>query len=70
MHEPPKIALARLKANPQPSGNAPGALPSGSHPDANLLAAFVEKSLTERERLQVLEHLAACADCREVAGAE
>ena len=37
------------------------------HPDANLLAAFVEKTLTEKERTQVLNHLSQCADCREVA---
>ena len=37
------------------------------HPDANLLAAFVEKTLTEKERTRVLHHLAQCAECREVA---
>jgi hypothetical protein len=37
------------------------------HPDANLLAAFVEKTLSEKERTQVLNHLAQCAECREVA---
>jgi len=37
-----------------------------THPDANLLAAFVERSLGGRERLQVLDHLAQCTDCREV----
>jgi hypothetical protein len=37
------------------------------HPDANLLAAFVEKTLSEKERTQVLNHLARCAECRELA---
>jgi len=37
------------------------------HPDANLLAAFVEKTLSENERTQVVNHLAQCAECREVA---
>jgi len=37
------------------------------HIDANLLAAFVEKTLTDRERAQVLSHLAQCAECRELA---
>ena len=37
------------------------------HIDANLLAAFVEKTLSERERAQVLNHLAQCAECRELA---
>ena len=35
------------------------------HPDANLLAAFAEKTLNERERTALLRHLADCADCRE-----
>jgi hypothetical protein len=44
-----------------------GAMPSSSaHPDADLLTAFAERSLSERERAQVLEHLAQCAVCREV----
>jgi len=65
----PKIALARLKANPESSGPAlgPDAFQGAGHPDANLLAAFVEKTLTERERTQVLNHLSQCAECREVA---
>lgn len=68
----PKIALARLKANPgAPKSSRPPAGPDAfqgaEHPDANLLAALVEKTLTERERTQVLNHLAQCADCREIA---
>ncbi|HUR37045.1 MAG TPA: zf-HC2 domain-containing protein, partial [Terriglobales bacterium] len=52
----PKVAAARLRAGG-----------GGSvHPDANLLAAFSEKALPESEREQVLTHLAACADCREI----
>lgn len=38
----------------------------GAHPDANLLTAFAEKSLGERERALVLGHLAECPGCREV----
>jgi len=38
----------------------------GSHPDADLLAAFSEHSLTAREQEQVLAHLAICATCRDV----
>jgi len=55
--EIPKIARARLE---QQSAGA------GSHPDADQMTAFVERSLGAREREQVLEHLARCADCREV----
>jgi len=38
----------------------------GVHPDANLLAAFAERSLPRREQRQLTEHLAACASCREI----
>ena len=38
----------------------------GSHPDANLLAAFADRALSKTERVQVLEHLARCADCRDI----
>jgi hypothetical protein len=68
----PKIALARLKQKPD-APKATGAsaglagFQGGQHPDANLLAAFVEKTLTERERTEVLNHLSQCAECREVA---
>jgi len=37
---------------------------SGEHPDANLLAAFAEQSLTTAERDFVLEHASRCAECR------
>lgn len=39
---------------------------AGPHPDADLLTAFAEGTLLQREKQEVLEHLAACADCREV----
>src|SRR5579864_6951574 len=54
MSELPKIVRARLKAEP-----------SGDHPDPNLLAAFAEQALPDRERAPVLLHLARCADCRD-----
>jgi len=40
--------------------------PAGPHPDADLLAAFAENAMPKAERKQVLTHLSACADCREV----
>jgi hypothetical protein len=55
--EIPKIAGARLRQQ------AAGA---GSHPDADQLTAFLERSLGAQEREQVLEHLSRCAPCREV----
>jgi hypothetical protein len=38
-----------------------------SHPDADTLTAYVERLLPAAERNQVLNHLAVCAHCREVA---
>ena len=37
-----------------------------THPDENLLTAFAERSLTEKEQQSMLEHLSACARCRDV----
>lgn len=37
-----------------------------THPDPDLLTAYVEQALGERERSQVIDHLAACRQCREV----
>lgn len=56
MAELPKSVIERLK---QQAG-------AQEHPDTNLLAAFSERALTGREREDLLEHLAACARCREV----
>ena len=56
MSEIPKIVRQRLQA-----GSA-----SPSHPDANLLTAFSERSLTGPERTAVVDHLSHCAECREV----
>jgi hypothetical protein len=57
MDQLPKIVRDRLQA---------GAAQAGAHPDADLLTAFVERSLGDRERTLVLDHLARCTDCREV----
>ncbi len=55
MSEVPKIVRQRLQSTV-----------AGEHPDANVLAAFSEQSLSGKERAQVLAHLGACAACREV----
>ncbi len=39
---------------------------AGSHPDANILTAFAEQALSERERREVFGHLAGCGECREL----
>jgi hypothetical protein len=38
----------------------------GPHPDPDLLSAFAEKALPERERGQILAHLGECVDCRQI----
>ena len=38
----------------------------GFHPDAQCLSAFAERALQERERVEVLAHLAVCGHCRQV----
>jgi Putative zinc-finger len=40
--------------------------PTGDHPDPDIITAFAENSLVERERLAVMAHLADCAECRAV----
>jgi len=56
MEQLPKIVAQRLQAVSR----------AETHPDANLLAAFTEKSLLPLEQTQILEHLAECAECRKV----
>ncbi len=56
MQDVPKIVLKRLQETAA----------AGTHPDADLLTAFAEQSLTETERARVMEHLVRCSDCREV----
>jgi photosynthesis system II assembly factor YCF48-like protein len=56
MEEIPKIVRQRLQAVARP----------GEHPGANLLGAFVERSLGTREQDQVLQHLSECISCREI----
>jgi hypothetical protein len=55
MQDFPKIVKSRLQEQ-KPA----------THPDADLLTAFSEQLLTVPERLSVMEHIACCADCREV----
>ena len=56
MEQLPKIVQQRLHATAS----------AGVHPDPDLLTAFAERSLHERERTHVLQHLGQCADCRQV----
>jgi Photosynthesis system II assembly factor YCF48/Putative zinc-finger len=56
MQDVPQFVLKQLRER----------APTGAHPDADLLTAFAEKSLLESERARVMEHLAACGDCRDV----
>ncbi|MFY9951538.1 MAG: YCF48-related protein [Candidatus Sulfotelmatobacter sp.] len=56
MQEVPQFVLKRLRETAV----------AGSHPDADVLTAFAEQSLPVSERGRVIEHLAACGDCRDV----
>ena len=56
MSQLPKIVRGRLA----------GAPIAQSHPDPDLLTAFVEGGLGARERDLLISHLAACAECRDV----
>jgi hypothetical protein len=58
MQNVPKIVRDRLQR--------PGSMPEETHPDADLLTAFAERSLAVGERDHVLRHLAQCGDCREI----
>ena len=55
MEQLPKIVRERLKIQA-----------GGEHPDADLLTAFAEQALPDRERSRVLLHVSRCADCRNV----
>jgi hypothetical protein len=52
----PKLAQRRLSEMAMPD----------VHPDAVLLTGFIERALTPRLRVQVVEHLSACVECRSV----
>ena len=39
---------------------------SGTHPDAEVLTAFAEQLVSDREREEILVHIARCRRCREV----
>jgi hypothetical protein len=53
-------------SNPLQRGLKKMDAPGEVHPDADLLTAFAEQSLTKREHENVLAHLASCADCRDI----
>src|SRR5512142_2092295 len=52
----PKFVRDKMAGTPMPS----------SHPEADVLTAFLENGLSGKERQQVMEHLATCNDCREI----
>ena len=56
MQDVPQFVVKRLREK----------VVAGSHPDADLLTAFAEQALPGGERARVMEHLAACGDCRDV----
>ena len=56
MEKVPEIVRERLRA----------ASVAADHPDADLLTAFSERTLSATERTLVLQHLANCLECRDV----
>jgi len=56
MQQVPKFVTERLRAGESRT----------NHPDPDLLTAFAEQSLPDRERAGVLAHLSRCTDCREI----
>jgi hypothetical protein len=58
MTEVPKIVSQRLRAAEV------ARQVEQTHPEADVLAAFAERTLSPRERENVLAHLASCVDCR------
>jgi hypothetical protein len=61
MQSLPKIVSERLRATP-----CVGDRPDIEHPDADVLNAFAERSLSDSERVTILDHLARCHDCRDI----
>src|SRR5689334_5653913 len=55
MRQLPQIVRQRLRATKP-----------GTHPDADLLAAFTDGTLLKVERGNILDHLARCAECRDI----
>ncbi len=66
MTDVPKIVYERLRAARKNRVLPDAVLPESEHPDADLLTAFAEQTLSPAERVATLEHLALCGDCREV----
>ena len=56
MQDVPKIVVERLQ----------GMAAADPHPETELLTAFAERSLAQLERELVLNHLARCAECRQI----
>jgi len=56
MEKVPQSVIVQLK---------PGS-PTLQHPDADTLTAFAERSVSSAQREVVMEHLAACGECREI----
>jgi hypothetical protein len=58
-------AMKQAELNPLQGELARSQL-AGAHPDSDMLTAFTEGRLLQRERQEVFAHLASCADCREL----
>jgi hypothetical protein len=56
MQDVPKIVVERLQGMAAPD----------PHPEPEVLTAFAEQSLARSERTLILDHLARCAECRQI----
>jgi hypothetical protein len=61
--EPERYSLRRSSAGRHGTNGAVGPAP---HPDASLVAAFVDRTLPDKEQTRIMEHLSGCEPCREV----
>jgi hypothetical protein len=66
MTEVPKIVYDRLLAASQARTLTGPEPPERAHPDADLLTAFTEQTLSATEREGLLNHVSLCGECREV----
>lgn len=66
MTEVPKIVCDRLLAAALDQSSSTKNAADSTHPDADVLTAFAEQSLSASEREGVLDHLVLCENCRDI----
>jgi glyoxylase-like metal-dependent hydrolase (beta-lactamase superfamily II) len=64
--DPPMTEVSKIVTDRLRAAELARAASDPSHPNADLLTAFAEQTLSAPEREGLLQHLAACGDCREL----